>query len=81
MQIGTVLFRQDKLEAEVALVADPHCEVCHVRYWHKELATATDFGEDENTACRQYADNSCCTKETAMKYVQRIGDVYWVWCS
>ena len=83
MQMGTVAFRQDKLEADVAAIAtvDTHCEVCHVRFWHKDLATATDFGEDENTACRQYADNSCCTKDTAMKYVQGIGEVCGVWCS
>ena len=43
------------------------CEVCHLRYHHKDVATPTDFGDDLNGACRQYKDNSCCTAVTAAK--------------
>ena len=67
--LGGWVFYQDELQAQVAVIGTntEHCEVCHLRYWHKDLATATDFSE--NSACRQYKDNSCCTAATAEKCV------------
>ena len=66
---GVWVFRQDTIKMQVAAIADvdEHCEVCHLRYHHKDVATPTDFGDDLNGACRQYKDNSCCTAVTAAK--------------
>ena len=35
---GVWVFRQDTLKMQVAAIADvdEHCEVCHLRYHHKE---------------------------------------------
>ncbi|KAK3241215.1 hypothetical protein CYMTET_49004 [Cymbomonas tetramitiformis] len=44
---------------------DVGCDVCHLRYYHKDVATATSFDPNEATACKQYASSSCCTVETA----------------
>jgi hypothetical protein len=41
------------------------CDVCHVQYWHKDVANATAF--EAGGTCAQYRDNSCCTVQTAEK--------------
>mmetsp|Transcript_44479 Transcript_44479/g.83059 ORF Transcript_44479/g.83059 Transcript_44479/m.83059 type:complete len:290 (+) Transcript_44479:90-959(+) len=78
--ISTLTDKLNDLEAVVtsALGRDKNCEICHVRYHHKDVADATDFGNDPEQWCKQYQDNSCCTLETAnnIHNDQLYGDEY-----
>jgi hypothetical protein len=59
----------DALQATVELTVsnlNGGCDVCHVQYWHKSVANATEFAP--GAKCAQYRDNSCCTAATADKY-------------
>ena len=43
--------------------------MCHLRYWHKDVSSPTMFAPE--SACKMYADNACCTAETALKCAPR----------
>ncbi|KAK3289280.1 hypothetical protein CYMTET_3282 [Cymbomonas tetramitiformis] len=46
-------------------VSTDGCDVCHLRYYHKAVATPTDFGSSDSISCKAWADNACCTADTA----------------
>eukprot|EP00959_Pyramimonas_sp_CCMP1952_P151897 3178127-Pyramimonas_sp.AAC.1 len=47
-----------------AVALQPQCEVCHLRNDHTlDVSASRDF--TEKSACRRYADASCCSVETA----------------
>lgn len=54
------------LRATVALVtlaAVSACEVCHLHYFHKDVASKTTM--TSSSYCKEYKDEACCTAEVA----------------
>jgi len=52
--------------AAAAPGADAVCNMCHVQYYHKALATPEPALSTAGY-CQQYAGKSCCTAATANK--------------
>jgi len=65
--------------AENDVNATAVCDVCHLRYYHKEVSTPDIlFMGGNTTACNQYELAACCTEETAENILNDVlyGEYY-----